>query len=67
MRGTKNPSKVGGPVNELTIHSHAVGVRVPDLTESERELGLATSNFGAVPRFDSFSIFKSRDWAVVER
>ena len=41
-------------------------VQVPDVVETERELGLAASNFGAVPRFDPFSIFESRDWAVVE-
>jgi len=50
VRGMKNPSKVGGPTNELAIHSHAMDVRVPDIMEMEQELGLATSNFGGAPK-----------------
>jgi hypothetical protein len=51
----------------MTIHGHAVDVRVPDVVETDRELGSATSVLGARPSFDPVSVFKARERAVIER
>jgi len=64
--GTKGPSNVCWSTNEMAIHGHAMDVRVPDVMETEGELDFATPLFGARPCFHSFSIFKARDWAVIE-
>ena len=53
-------------MNEMAIHSHTVDVGVPNVTETNGKLGLATSFLGAGPRLDPVGIFESRDRAMVK-
>lgn len=56
-----------GSANKIAIHGHAVHIRVPDVAETDRKLGLPTSILGAGPSFDPAGVLKAREWAVIER